>query len=125
MDDQLVIPVQTCKLPAPRDLLPKETREIKDLVYRAYNKQLNAASLLEHGNIKKQDDEEHMVFYERLYNHYYQHLSGANLATEGYTTGENWDVITMSHANLIAMIWLERLDRHLPKFVAKEFGTEL
>ena len=144
MAEQPVIPVQTCKLPAPRDLLPKETREslttwlytaqnwlarddgfnhfvlpgttwnhneqhygfvaepatsklrrtapemeaafhrftaalsgffpfgflarrfplttnwqgIKDLVYRAYNKQLNAASLLDHGSLKKQDDEE-------------------------------------------------------------------
>ena len=98
---------------------------ICETVYKTYNKQLNASSFLSYTEVKKAPDENPYIFFERLYDHFFQHLAGPTIAVEEYTTGEDGDSITLSHANLIAMVWLEKLDRRLPRLVQKEYAPEL
>ena len=98
---------------------------MKDAVYRAYNFEFNARSLLKFGEIKRYPDEIHNIFFERLLDHFYQHLVGPNVAAAGYNTGPHGDTMTMSQANIVAMIWLERIDKRLLKLVQSEYSIEL
>ena len=58
---------------------------IKEMIYTAYNMQLNAASLMDFHEIEKSPDENHFIFFSRLQDHFYQHLARANATGGGYT----------------------------------------
>ena len=98
---------------------------IREQVYIAYNRQLNAASLLGHVEFKRDQGENYYIYFRRLMDFYKQHLVGPNVQAAGFDTGAQGDGMTLSHANLVAMIWLERIDKRLPKLVLREYGNEL
>ena len=98
---------------------------IKRAIYVAYNQQLTASTFLQYNDIKRAPNENYYIFYERIYDHFVQHLAGPNITADDFTTGNAGDAMTCSHANLIAMFWLEKIDRRLPKVVMKEYATDL
>ena len=98
---------------------------MKEMIYTANNLSLNGVSLLQLLEMKRSPEENYYIFYERVRDYCYQHLAGPNLTVLGYNTGANGDTMNLSQANLIALLWLERVDRRLPKMVQIEYGTEL
>ena len=98
---------------------------MKAMVYRAYNHQLDGVSLLKVHEMKRQPEENHYIFFERLQDYFYQHLVGPNINAGGYTSGPGGDQMSISQANIIAMMWLDKIDRRLVQFVQVEYGTEL
>ena len=100
-------------------------QNIKEMIYQAYNLQLNSCSLLEHAGLKRTPDENHFIFYSRVHDYFYEHLAPANATGGGYTAPPGGDTMSLSHANLIALIWLEKTDRRLLKLIKQEYGAEL
>ena len=98
---------------------------IKQAIYVAYNKQLTASTFMQYNDIKRATNENYYIFYERIYDHFVQHLAGPNITADDFTTGNAGDTMSCSHANLIAMFWLEKIDRRLPRVVMKEYATDL
>ena len=107
--------------------LPNSTSfaSIKQMVYVAYNKQLTAASLLEFHDIKKTPEENHFIFYSRIHDYFYEHLARPDATGGGFTAPAAGDVMTLSQANIIVLIWLEKTDKRLLKMVKQEYGAEL
>ena len=100
--------------------------DMKQIVYRAFNMQLNAASLLRSNEtLKWVKGENPYIFYERVLDHFIQHLAGPNIAVEGHDTGAAGDAMNLSFNNFICFYWLERIDRRLPKVVLVEYGAQL
>ena len=88
-----------------------------NMVYAAYNLQLNGSSLLRYGDLQRFPDESYHIYYERLHDYFFQHLEGADVQVAGYATGAHGDEMTLSHANLIVVLWLEKIDKRLLKLV--------
>ena len=65
-----------------------------------------------------------MTFFERLCHHQRTHLAPANAVGTGPANLVN-DILTVSHQNLIAMFWMQKIDQTLPAIVAVEYATEL
>ena len=99
---------------------------MKQMVYIAFNFQLNSASLLKSEEVlKRSDGENYYIFYQRVLDYFYQHLAGPNINVAGYNTGAGGDAMNLSMNNLIAMLWLDKVDRRLSKLVQIEYGSEL
>jgi len=98
---------------------------IQQAVYTVYNKQLTAHSFMQYTDITQAPGENYYIFHERLRDHFVQHLTGPDVTADEFTTGDTGDILSCSHANLIAIFWLERIDRRLPQLVMKEYATDL
>ena len=68
--------------------------------------------------------ESYLTFFERLCHHQRTHLAPANAVGTGQANLVN-DILTVSHQNLIAMYWMQKIDLTLPAIVAMEYATEL
>ena len=108
-----------------RFLTSTSYEDMKKIVYEAYNVQLNSSSLILVSDLQKGPEENYYIFYERLHDFYAQHLVGPNVNAAGFNTGANGDTMTLSYANSIAHIWLEKINKKLPKLVAQEYGHDL
>ena len=52
-------------------------------------------------------------------------MVGPNVQVLGYNTGVGGDVFNLSILNIVAMIWLQKLDKRLLHVVRKEYATQL
>ena len=99
---------------------------IRQLILSVYNFQLNSASLLQSVEVlKRPAGENYYIYYERVLDYFLQHLVGPNVVAGGFNTGPNGDDMSLSQNNLIALIWLQKIDARLPKLVQTEYGAEL
>ena len=100
--------------------------DMKQMIFKAFNHQVNSSSLLQaHEVLKRSEGENFYIFYERILDYFHQHLVAANVQAAGYNTGPNGDQMHLSMANLIGMFWLEKIDKRLAKIVQIEYGAEL
>ena len=95
------------------------------MIYKAYNMQLNAASLLSYTEVKRSPDENYYIFHARLYDYFYQHLAPANATGAGHVAPAGGDTMSLSQANMIAILWLEKIDKRLLPLIKQEYGVEL
>ena len=98
---------------------------MKTMVYKTYNMELNGVSFLTFNQIKRCPEENYYIFYERLLDHFRQHLVGPNVQALGFNSGDGGDGFNLSTLNMVAMFWLERLDKRLLQVVKKEYATQL
>jgi len=75
-------------------------------------------------NLNKSEKESYLTFYERLCHHQRTHLAPVGAVGTGAALLVN-DVLTLSHQNLITMIWMQKINPRLPGLVALEFASEL
>ena len=97
---------------------------LSEMIYKVYNIQVNSGSLLRFTHIKKEAEESHYIFYERLLEFFHRHLVGAGQEAAGYNTGGG-DQLNLSMANTVAALWLEKYDKHLPDLIQLEYGQEI
>ena len=98
---------------------------MKAMVYKTYNMELNGISFLTFNQIKRCPEENYYIFYERLLDHFRQHLVGPNIQAVGLDSGDGGDGFNLSTLNMVAMFWLERVDKRLLQIVKKEYATQL
>ena len=92
---------------------------------KVYNLELNGLSLLQFESMKRGQDENYYIFFERIQDYFRQHLAAPGLTVEGYVTGPNGDQFNLTFANVLTMLWMEKIDRRLLKLVQKEYSTQL
>ena len=74
----------------------------------------------------KNNNESYRQFYERLMAHVRQHLNSAdNIMVEGVTVPVGGDKLTVSHSNLVALMWLRKIHPELISIVRTEYSLEL
>ena len=98
---------------------------MKTIIMKVYNLELNGLSLLQFESMKRGQDENYYIFFERIQDYFRQHLAAPGLTVEGYVTGPNGDQFNLTFANVLTMLWMEKIDRRLLKLVQKEYSTQL
>ena len=107
----------------------KETRnwaDVWDIIFEHYQAKPNQDSNLDFVSLDldRKNGESYQTFFERLCHHQRTHLAPANAVGTGQANLVN-DILTVSHQNLIAMYWMQKIDQNLPSIVAVEYATEL
>ena len=74
--------------------------------------------------LNKEEKETYQTFYERLCHHQRTHLAPRGSVGTGPANLVN-DALTLSHQNLVTMLWMQKIDKRLPGLVALEFAAEL
>ena len=74
--------------------------------------------------LNKADNESYLTFYERLCHHQRTHLAKQGAIIQGVVNPTD-DQLTFSHQNLIAQLWMLKINPHLPSKVSVEFAAEL
>ena len=81
--------------------------------------QATQESLLDLESLNKQSGESYRQFYERLLAHVRQHmLTTAAVSVDGATVPDGGDKLTVSHMNLVALMWLRKIHPELINLVA-------
>ena len=88
--------------------------------------QATQESLLDLESLNKQSGESYRQFYERLLAHVRQHmLTTAAVSVDGATVPDGGDKLTVSHMNLVALMWLRKIHPELINLVRTEYPLEL
>ena len=95
------------------------------IIREFYGAEINAESELDFLKIQRKPQEPYRQFFERLASHGRQHLLPKNITVGSIKTGPDGDSMTCSHLNLIAQIWLQKINPKLLDIVKKEYGTQL
>ena len=95
------------------------------IIREFYGAEINAESELDFLKIERKPQEPYRQFFERLASHGRQHLLPKNITVGSIKTGPDGDSMTCSHLNLIAQIWLQKINPKLLDIVKKEYGTQL
>ena len=83
-------------------------------------------SFLDIESYSKNSNESYRQFYERLMAHVRQHLKCAgDIMVEGITCPTAGDRLTVSHYNLVALMWLRKIHPELISIVRTEYSLEL
>ena len=83
-------------------------------------------SFLELWSFQKQPGESYRQFYERLLAHIRQHLQNvAGVRVDGVVVPTGGDKLTVSHTNLVALIWLQKIHPELLNIIRTEYSLEL
>ena len=107
----------------------KETKswaDVWDIIFGHYQAKPNQDSNLDFVSLEldRKNGESYLTFFERLCHDQRTHLAPANAVGTGPANLVN-DILTISHQNLIAMFWMQKIDQTLPAIVAVEYATEL
>ena len=83
-------------------------------------------SFLDLWSFQKQPGESYRQFYERLVAHIRQHLqNNAGVTVDGMVVPNGGDKLTISHNNLVALVWLQKIHPELLNIVRTEYSLEL
>ena len=97
-----------------------------DIIQEHYGLMPTQESFLDLDSFSKQTGESYRQFYERIQAHARQHLHATpGVAVETATVPDGGDRITVSHANLLALIWLKKIHPKLVNIVRTEYSLEL
>ena len=100
-------------------------QDIIRILYEVHNLQLNSSSLMLYDQVVRSPGENPYIYFARLIDHFHVHLAPANATGGGYTAGPNGDTMSLSQANMVAIMWMEKIDRRLLKLVRHEYAREL
>ena len=82
-------------------------------------------SFLDFVLIQKDASESYRQYHERLLAFARQHLTKANTSVDGVHSGVAGDKLTISHMNLITLMWLKNINPALVNIVKTEYSLEL
>ena len=108
--------------------LVKETTSlssVKDTIFKAYGARTTHDSFLDFLVISRTPTETYLTFFERLVDHVRIHLAPAATAAGHIPAIAQADSINITMMDLIASIWLQRIDSRLPEIVQTEFNVQL
>ena len=99
-------------------------KEVWDLIYQHYECKISSDTFLDFESLRKESDENHLQYYERLLQHARLHLAPAG-AEVGTFKNKEEDTLTISMMNMIALNWLRKIDPNLIDIVRTEYSTKL
>ena len=108
------------------DNLVKGTKSIMDVwkvIEDLYGAEVNAMSFLQLNSFKREPEETHKQFYERLVDHCRTHLVRDETKIEGRATSS--DQLTILALNLITIVWLNKMHPKLIDIVQVEYAPRL
>ena len=82
-------------------------------------------SFLDLVNIHKDASESYRQYHERILAFARQHLTRANVVVDGVHSGPTGDSLTISHMNLLTLMWLKNIHPSLINIVKTEYSLEL
>ena len=89
-----------------------------------YNCKISGDTLLDLESFKKETDENHEQFYERLLQHARLHMAPRG-AEVGKLKAAKDEEMSVSLMNMIALQWLRKTDQRLIDIIRTEYSTEL
>ena len=95
------------------------------LICEHYGVSPSQESFLDFVSIHKDANESYRQYHERLLAFARQHLTKANTSVDGVNSGVSGDKLTISHMNLITLIWLKNINPALVNIVRTEYSLEL
>ena len=100
-------------------------KSVIEIIREFMGAEINPESELDFMKIQRKPQEPYRHFYERLASHCRMHLLPKNITVGGISTGDDGDKMTCSHLNLIAQVWMHKIDPKLSDLVKKEYGAKL
>ena len=82
-------------------------------------------SFLDLVNMHKNPSESYRQYHERILAFARQHLTQANVVVDGVNSGPNGENLTISHMNLLTLMWLKNINPALINIVKTEYSLEL
>ena len=96
------------------------------IIEEHFGLQATQESLLDLESLNKQSGESYRQFYERLLAHVRQHLLATdNVTVDGATVPQGGDKLSVSHMNMVALMWLRKIHPELITLVRTEYSLEL
>ena len=96
------------------------------IIEEHFGLQATQESLLDLESLTKQSGESYRQFYERLLAHVRQHLlTTATVTVDGATVPQGGDKLSVSHMNMVALMWLRKIHPELINLVRTEYSMEL
>ena len=96
------------------------------IIEEHFGLQATQESLLDLESLTKQSGESYRQFYERLLAHVRQHLLATdNVTVDGATVPRGGDKLSVSHMNMVALMWLRKIHPELITLVRTEYSLEL
>ena len=96
-----------------------------DVICEHYGVSPSQESLLDFILLQKDASESYRQYHERLLAFARQHLTKANVVVDGVNSGVSGDRLTISHMNLITLLWLKNISPALVNIVKTEYSLEL
>ena len=121
----------TCYMPSGyiRDRVTKASNSLDkvfDYIFSFYGCKITQDTMPELMILTKNKGESHLQFFYRLLYHQRMHLmTKANEAVEDATVTEQGDRMSVSHMNLVALLWMDRIHKDLNARVRIEYGVRL
>ena len=100
-------------------------KSVIEIIREFYGAEINPETELDFMKLQRKPQEPYRHFYERLSSHCRMHLLPKNITVGGITTGDTGDKMTCSHMNLVAQVWLWKINPKLADLVKKEYGSKL
>ena len=107
--------------------ITKHTRCIDDvfrLIWKHYDVDPTPSTFLDFNNLSLDKDERYIDLYYRMMYHSEQHLLPAGSNVEGEVTLVN-ETLSHSHKNLLALNWLQKINKNLVNIVKLEKSKDL
>ena len=99
--------------------------QVWDIILRAYGAKPTHDAFLDLLQLNKTATESNLTFYERLVGHLRTHLAPAGATGGGVTAPQGGDQMSVSLLDMVAAIWLDKLDKKLADIVKTEFHVRL
>ena len=106
----------------------KDTKCYEDvirIIREFYDAEVGVETELDFMKIEPKAQEPHRMFYERLSAHVREHLVPANKSVGTTSSGENGDIMTLSLQNMVAKVFLHKVNPKLANIIKKEYGPVL
>ena len=100
-------------------------KNVIDIIREFMGAEINPETELDFMKLQRKPQEPYRHFYERLSSHCRMHLLPKDIKVGGIATGAEGDKLTCSHLNLVAQIWLWKINPKLIDLVKKEYGSKL
>ena len=102
----------------------KSLKEAFDVICEHYGVAPSQESFLEFISLNKEAGESYRQYFERMLAFARQHLTGAGQDVDGVKSDDG-DKLTISHMNLITLLWLKNIHPDLINIVKTEYSLEL
>ena len=107
--------------------ISKDTKgwdDVWNVIYTHYNCKVSSDSFLDFESLKRESDENHLQFYERLLQHTRLHMA-PNGAEVGKMKITKTDEMSITVMNMVALQWLRKTDPALIDIIRTEYSTDL
>ena len=100
-------------------------QQVWDAIYETFSCKQSNERFLDFNKMTKLPMESYLTFHERLAGHIRHHLAPAGARAGPTTAPVGGDTMTVTLKDLVASVWLQRIDPRLPEVIQTEFHTRL